>query len=57
MLKLSASLAICRNSGPVIAPRRILVRTQIDHGFYREDMALLHNTLGLILVVVGYIGS
>ncbi len=31
--------------------------TQVDHGFDRKDVTCLHNTLGLVLVVVRNVGS
>ena len=55
VFKLGTSLAVCGNCRPIVSPGGILIGAQINHRFHSKNMALLHNTLGLVLVVVRHI--
>lgn len=53
MLKLSGTLAVSSDSGPVVRPGDVLVYACVDHGFNGEDMANFHETCGFVSSVVG----
>ena len=57
VLKLGTSFAIRGDGRPIISPRLVIRTSQIDHGFHCKDMTHLHNTLGLVFVIMGNIGS
>ena len=53
VLELGGPASVPSDCGPVVAPRRVLPRPEVDHGLHGEDVASLHDALGLVLGVVG----
>lgn len=48
VLKLSRTLPICCDSGPVIRPSDVLVNACVDHWLDGEDMANFHEACGFV---------
>ena len=56
VLELGAALAVRRHCRPVVSPGKISGTSEIDHRFDGKNVPGLHRSLGLVLVVVGYVG-
>lgn len=56
MLELGRTLSIHCDTGPVVGPCPVLVRSQADHGFDGEAHARLCLTDGLVLCVMRHVG-
>mmetsp|Transcript_7387 Transcript_7387/g.21654 ORF Transcript_7387/g.21654 Transcript_7387/m.21654 type:complete len:241 (-) Transcript_7387:233-955(-) len=52
MLKLCAPFSIRRHGGPIVVPCCVARHSQVDHWLHSEDVANLHRSLGLVLVVM-----
>lgn len=57
MLELGRSLTINSGGSPLVGPGEILISTLINHRLDCEDVANFHETLRLIVPVVGYLRS
>jgi len=57
VFELSAAFAVDCDRRPVVLPVVQVLTAQVDHGFNRKGVALLHEPLGLIFSLVGHVGQ